>query len=183
MTPTLRRPDLIAACAETAPPGYALELGVGKGTSLRIIAHHRPGQTYGFDSFQGLPEAWRPHFPAGTFACQPPDIPGATILAGPFDATLPIWTREHSTRDIGLIHIDCDLYSSTQLALSYLHDLQPGTILLFDELIGGRDYPEWPWHEHRALLEWVADTGHYLQPFGTVPGGEQAAFTIAEEPE
>lgn len=45
------------------PSGVALEFGVGKGESTRIIAEHMP--VIGFDSFTGLPEDWRDGFPKG----------------------------------------------------------------------------------------------------------------------
>src|SRR3954451_6460097 len=49
--------------------GLALEFGVFAGRSLRVIAEVRKGQdVYGFDSFRGLPEVYRPHVRDGAFA-------------------------------------------------------------------------------------------------------------------
>jgi hypothetical protein len=59
---------------------------------MRIIADALSGehQVVGFNCFTGLPEAWRPGFPAGTFAQdQPPLVPGAQLVVGMFETTLP----------------------------------------------------------------------------------------------
>lgn len=156
-----------------ARPGLALEFGVADGATLRKIAAERPGETFGFDSFDGLPEDWRRGFARGKFACDPPDVPGATLVVGLFQHTLPTWLDGHPTDSIGLVHIDCDLYSSTSFVLTTLGKLQPGTVIVFDELTG---YPGWQHHEHKALLEWVAATGATLRPLGSE--GEVAAFQV-----
>lgn len=164
---------LLAHALGQARPGLALEFGVATGKTLRVIAAARPGQTYGFDSFEGLPETWRDGFEAGRFACAPPDVPGAELVVGWFDDTAPAWFAKHSAEDIGLVHIDCDLYSSTKTVLGHMPRLEPGTVILFDELVG---YPGWRHGEHRALLHWVAATGHVLECIGTE--GERAAFIV-----
>lgn len=165
--------SLLAACLQLAPPGYALEFGVATGGTLRQIAEQRPGHTYGFDTFAGLPTDWRDGFPAGMFACEPPNIQGATLVVGMFADTLPPWLQDHRQADIAFVHIDCDLGSSTASVLRHLDQLHPGTVLLFDELTG---YPGWERHEHRALLRWVAATGTVLDPVGA--DGERAAFIV-----
>jgi len=169
------RHELLHHALDVARPGLALEFGVGTGDSLRTIASRRPGMTHGFDSFKGLPETWRPHFEAGRFACDRPDVPDAQLVIGMFQDTLPGWLRDHDRRDIAFLHIDCDLYSSTSYVLHTIGDLQPGTVIVFDELVG---YHDWPDHEHRALLEWVAATGILLRPIGSVDHGEQVGFVV-----
>jgi hypothetical protein len=164
---------LLDHCLAQARPGLALEFGVAKGKTLRTIAAARPGQTYGFDSFEGLPETWRDGFEAGRFACRPPDVPGAQLVVGWFDDTVPAWFADHDLADIGFVHIDCDLYSSTRTVLAHMPRLETGTVILFDELVG---YPGWRHGEHRALLHWIAQTGHLLDAIGTE--GERAAFTV-----
>ncbi len=90
----LRAPARHAAVrvATNQGPGLALELGVGWGTTLRIIAVPCPASTgvIGFDCFTGLPETWRPGFPAGTFAqAETPVVPGAQLVVGMFETTSP----------------------------------------------------------------------------------------------
>jgi hypothetical protein len=48
--------------------GIALEFGVFSGRTLGIISRDFPDKSYGFDSFLGLPEDWRPNFKKGLFA-------------------------------------------------------------------------------------------------------------------
>lgn len=129
------------------PHGHALEFGVHTGTTLRLIAHHMP--VTGFDSFQGLPEDWRPGFGRGRFACTPPDHAGLVI--GLYADTLPAYPFPH---DIGLVHIDCDLHSSTTTVLNHVGPhLQPGCYIVFDEYHG---YPGCEHHEQKAWTEYTA---------------------------
>ena len=95
------------------PTGYALEFGVAGGTTLRLIAASMPA--IGFDSFKGLPEDWRGGFHAGKFACDIPDVGSAELVIGLYVDTLPTWTPPGP---IGLVHIDCDLSTSTRTARS-----------------------------------------------------------------
>lgn len=54
-----------------------------------------------------------------------------------------------------MVHIDCDLYSSTREVLWALAPLfRPGTILVFDELV---NYPEFMSGELRALFEFLRE--------------------------
>jgi macrocin-O-methyltransferase TylF-like protien len=49
-------------------PGLVCEFGVWRGDSLRRLAALFSERTiYGFDSFEGLPEDWKPGFPQGHF--------------------------------------------------------------------------------------------------------------------
>ncbi len=132
--------------------GVAIEFGVGWAESLTRFAEHR--LTYGFDSFQGLPEDWRPGWPKGTFRGAPiPHIPNTKIVNGWFEDTVPdfmepklLWTPPK----VAFVHIDCDLYSSTVTALKIAPLLMDKAIILFDEYW---NYEGWELHEHRALME------------------------------
>lgn len=138
---------------EYRPEGYALEFGVGKGESTRIMAEFM--QVIGFDSFQGLPEDWREGYPKGMFAeYEPPNIPNAEFIVGMFEDTLREFPAQE---DVGLVHIDCDLYSSTRTALDWLElcDLS-GTFIVFDEWHG---YEGCEGHEQRAWHEFAKRTG------------------------
>lgn len=132
------------------PKDTALEFGVASGTTLAMIASHMP--VIGFDSFEGLPEKWRDGFEQGMFACSPPQVPNATLVAGWFEDTLPGFNWPDR---VGLVHLDADLYSSTKTVLSYIGDLlKTDTLVCFDEWFG---YPGCEDHEQKAWKEFVAD--------------------------
>jgi len=145
------------------PSGMALEFGVGGGESTRLIAEHMP--VLGFDSWLGLPETWRPGFPKGMFAAMPPTIPNADFVDGWYEDTLP--DALDGIGDVGLVHIDCDLYSSTHTVLAALrkhHILTPGTFVVFDEwhsYPGCEDHEQKAWRQHATGIEWqVIGHGH-----------------------
>jgi hypothetical protein len=133
-----------------------LEFGVRKGKS----ATHLLGMMYSnqrlslFDSFEGLPEDWhlgdsknRAHHEfasKGTFACEPPTFSDkrVSIYKGWFSETLPQFTQANPNLMIGLLHLDCDIYTSTK---------EPGTVLLFDDMHG---YPNWLEGQWKAFQEW-----------------------------
>lgn len=152
------------------PPGIALEFGVARGGTLALIAATMPA--IGFDSFTGLPEDWRSGFDAGRFACDPPDIPGAQLVVGLFADTLSGW---QPPGPIGLVHIDCDLYSSTATVLHHIGPhLEPGCLIVFDEFW---NWPGWETDgECRAWAEYVAATGTAFDVLGHGP--EQLAIRI-----
>jgi hypothetical protein len=138
---------------------------------------------YGFDSFEGLPETWaRPDmtFRAGTFDVHgmlPVVRPNVVLVRGWFDATLPPFLAEHSGESVALLHIDCDLYSSTKTVLEALAPrFRPGTVVVFDELI---NYPNYEAHEWRAWWEIV---DRYGLPFEwlAMNGDIQSADAIVD---
>lgn len=161
--------SLLRKVLSLRPDGIAMEFGVGGGESTRLIAHYLP--VYGFDSFDGLPEDWRDGYPRGSFA-QPhqPDVPGATLVPGLFADTLPriVWD---GLRTVGLVHIDCDLYSSTATVLEHIGPhLRPGCYVVFDEWHG---YDGAAQHEQRAWREFADRSGigwtvigHSIQQWG-----------------
>lgn len=139
------------------PSGTALEFGVGPGESTRIIAEWMP--VVGFDSFTGLSEDWRPEYPKGSFATEPPTIPNARLVVGQFADTPPSFEfPDH----VGLVHIDCDTYQATRTVLEHVgKHLQPGAYVVFDEFWDYDDGPgaSWQDHEHRAWTEFAATSG------------------------
>jgi hypothetical protein len=149
------------ALFETQVSGHYLEFGVFSGGTIRYLARRRPNVTFhGFDSFEGLPEAWG-GFSLGNRAFsrkgQLPRVPPSVRLyKGWFSETIPTWS--HTTSGpVAFIHIDCDLYSSTVAILGGLSDrLQPGTVILFDEYF---NYAGWRNHEFKAWQEFVASRG------------------------
>lgn len=134
--------------------GIAIEFGIGKGESTRIIAEHMP--VIGFGSTEGLPEFWRDdpdgRFDAGEFAFPLPDISNAVLIDGLFEKTLPGYVFPDC---IGLIHFDADLKSSTATALRYVGPLmRPGCVVVFDEWHGFSSCGD---HEQAAWREWLDD--------------------------
>lgn len=130
--------------------GTGVEFGVAEGTSLGFIAAHMPA--VGFDSFQGLPEQWC-EFPAGSRACAVPNVPGAQIVVGWFEDTLPGFDFA-ALGPIGLLHLDADLYSSTVTILEHIGPyLTSGCVVVFDEW--HRAHPENDSHEPQAWREFL----------------------------
>ncbi|MDX2481768.1 MAG: class I SAM-dependent methyltransferase [Desulfuromusa sp.] len=141
--------------------GQYLEFGVSAGRSITQTAKRKPNFTiYGFDSFFGLPEDWTgTGKAAGDFDRKgklPPVPENVTLIQGWFKNSISQWRAEHEG-PIAFCHIDCDLYSSTVDVLKGVGDLfQKGTILVFDDYFG---YPNWRNGEHKAFLEFLAETG------------------------
>jgi hypothetical protein len=148
---------LTRALSATRIDGLTLECGVYFGRSLRLIAAQTATRVHGFDSFEGLPEAWNVNEPAGAYSTGgrlPSGLPANVVLhPGWFEHTLPEFFAV-TPGDIRLLHIDCDLYSSTRTVLQCANArLVPGSILLFDDFLG---YPGCEQHELRAFEEFVA---------------------------
>lgn len=147
--------DNLRYCLEKAPKdGLIMEFGVSRGTSLRVIAEVVPDRiVYGFDTFTGLPEPWMA-FPTGAFSTHGklPEVPNNVILIkGLFQDTL----RSFEKSSVAFIHIDCDLYSSTESVLEELADyITRGTVIVFDEFYK-LDYDAEK-SEFDAFMEWVA---------------------------
>lgn len=153
-----------------------LEFGVYRGETLRWWSEHlrAPGaRLVGFDSFEGLPTAWRPGFESGRFGTAgPPDIadPRVRCVAGWFDETLPDFAPP--PHDQLIVNVDCDLYSSARTVLTWAAPhLASGSLLYFDEL-ADRD------HELRALHELLEGSGIILRPLAMGGGGRHFLFTV-----
>jgi hypothetical protein len=150
---------LTRALAASPDSGTTLECGVYFGRSLRIIAAATPGPVHGFDSFQGLPEAWHAGEPEGAYSTggRLPAMPANVSLhAGWFEDTLPAFFSTGQA-PIRLLHVDCDLYASTRTVLAAAaRHLVAGSIVLFDDFLG---YPGFEEHELRAFQEHVAEHG------------------------
>jgi hypothetical protein len=142
-----------------APPGDWAEFGVSAGHSARFLLERLPAgaRLWLFDSFAGLPEPWNGR-DVGAYACAPPsfDHPACRVVPGLFDETLGPWAESFERR-LGLVHVDCDLYSSTRTVLRAVDGLlADDAIVVFDEAHG---YPGWEEHEAKAFHEWLVETG------------------------
>jgi hypothetical protein len=172
---------LRAALSRSPEKGLFLEFGVASGSTLKAIVEKAPaGMVHGFDSFEGLPEDWRPGFPAGAFATENlPDVPGADLVVGWFDDTLPGFLADHPG-PVAFLHLDADLYSSTRTVLTALAPrLRVGTVVLFDEYF---NFPGWEGHEHRAWTEFVAEHGLRFEYLAYTADDEQVAVRMLSAP-
>ncbi len=176
------RNDLLNfACKNITVDGPSLEFGVWSGHSVNLIASLIPSsKVYGFDSFEGLPEAWFGKGDGiGQFSLngELPEVrENVELVVGWFVYVLAPFLETHEFDKIALLHIDCDIYSSTQSVFSYLHKkIVPGTIIVFDEYF---NYRTWQRHEYAAFQECVAYRQIKYEYFGLVPGDMQVAVRI-----
>ncbi|MFZ0259275.1 MAG: class I SAM-dependent methyltransferase [Pseudolabrys sp.] len=163
--------------------GLHLEFGVYKGDSINRFAGLSPDVIwYGFDSFEGLPEAWTLGAKKGAFSVGgrlPPVRSNVRLIKGFFEDTLPGFIGEHRGAKIALMHVDCDLYSATKTIFANVADmLAPGTIIIFDELInyhGGREVGEF-----KAFMEFTAERKLSFEYVAYNRTGSQVAVRILD---
>ena len=164
-----------------------LEFGVYQGDSFRkwMELNTHPDSVFtGFDTFEGLPEAWdmgggqvmgRGAFDVGgrTPQC---DDPRGKFVPGVFQATLlPFLEQGLPQRRQLVLHMDADLYSSTLFCLSQLYPhITAGTVIIFDELVNSI-------HEYRALQDWSQSHLMDYEVLGATTRFEQAAIRITRK--
>lgn len=153
---------VLEIAARHAGKGLVLEFGVYLGRSLKMLSelmetNNVAADFHGFDSFQGLPEDWMPGEPKGAYSTRgkTPDHVDATFHVGWFDETLERF--EVGDRRVALVHLDCDLYSSTKTVLDALGPkLEKGAVLVFDDFL---NHPQWQSDQKRAFEEAVSHFG------------------------
>lgn len=157
------------------PNGMIMEFGVASGGSINKIARNTDRIVYGFDSFEGLPEDWRPGIGKGTFKCGVPEVENnVKLIIGLFADTLPKFLEQNNEK-VAFIHIDCDLYSSTKIVFDNLKNrIIDGTIIAFDEI---RNYSDFENHEIKAFIELLQETNYTYTCIGN-HGHEQAIFKM-----
>jgi len=146
--------------------GLYLEFGVFKGHSIRYLGQKLPNKViHGFDSFEGLPEAWADHA-KGAFTREgklPNVQDNVQLCKGYFDNTLPDWVSTNKG-DIAFIHIDCDLKSSTQTIFEFLADrMVPGTVIVFDDYF---NFPSWQEDGHAVFNDFIKEKGWKINYLG-----------------
>lgn len=148
--------------SEARVDGLVLEFGVRNGNSIRKIAGLAGQEVHGFDSFEGLPEAWH-HEPKGSYTTEGkiPEVPkNVKLHIGWFDKTLPDFLQQHP-EPLRFMNIDCDIYSSTKTVLDALAErIIPGSVILFDEYVGNEHWRE---DEYKAFQEAAAKYGWYYE--------------------
>jgi hypothetical protein len=152
-----------------------LEFGVSSGQSMRYwsnLLKNPNSHLHGFDTFQGLPFGWQGG-PVGEYTRngQAPKIddPRVQFFVGLFEETLPQYLPPEGY-EVLVINIDCDLYSSTMIALNKLADyIRPGTYIYFDE------FPDRS-HELRAFDDFMISTGKRFTLFAATKSYGQVAF-------
>mgnify|MGYP004702271055 CR=1 FL=1 len=171
---------LDAALASAPSSGLVLEFGVYHGLSLRHLAQRIDGPVHGFDSFEGLPEDWKSDEPVGSYSAHgrlPLMPPQVELHPGWFKDSLPSFVAQQ-TENARLMHIDCDLYSSTRTVLNEVYPLlQAGSILVFDEFLG---YPGYEHHEFRAWNEFAKKFGLAYEYIGFTLMARKAALRITK---
>lgn len=129
----------------------------------KLFSERLPGATlYGFDSFLGLPEDWAGTHTSKRYFDLNGKIPqginaNVRIVKGLYQDTLLSFQLNKTEDDfkIDLLHLDCDIYSSTKFVLnSFSHRIREGTLILFDEYFG---YPNWRNPEYRAFKEFCSE--------------------------
>ena len=130
MTPSIANKDLF------------LEFGVFKGDSIKWWVNnctHNSSKFYGFDTFTGLPEDFGMIKKGGYSANNLiPEVSNTQCLfiQGLFQETLFPFLKDYPNDQRKVIHIDCDLYSSTLYVLTTLGPyLKESDIIIFDEFI------------------------------------------------
>ena len=162
--------------------GWVLEFGVATGRTLNQFAHWLPDKyVYGFDGFDGLPEDWTSRMRKGFFARSnlPKVRRNCQLVVGWFDQTLPGFKQDKiKDNSIALLHVDCDLYSSTVTVLNTLRtNIVPGTVIVFDEYM---NYPGWQQDEFRAWQEHCQAFGREYEYIGRVSRHQKVAVRVVK---
>lgn len=181
------REELWLHCIEVAglktkDSALILEFGVYKGYSANWFATQLPNsKVFGFDSFEGLPEAWvgESDYAKGTFSLSgrlPKVETNVSLVPGLFEESLPKFIETQRIDRIDLLHLDADIYSSTKTVLDGLRSLiHPGLIIVFDEYMMRTS---WRHHEYRAWRDFVKENGVAYEYIGF--SGSQAAIVVSQ---
>jgi O-methyltransferase len=139
-----------------------LEFGVAYGNSMRYWSRelkHTESVLHGFDSFEGMPEEagrWSKGQYGANGRMPEIDDPRVQFFKGWFNEVLPQYVPP--IRDVLLVNMDADIYSSTRYVLNWLQPyMRPGTFIYFDEM----NHVE---HEPRAFDEFVESNGLRFKP-------------------
>lgn len=152
--------QVLQAAVDVAPAeGMWLEAGVFFGRSINLLAKATSRLVHGFDSFEGLPEDWKAGEQKGSYSTGgrlPEVADNVRLHKGWFEHSLPVFLTAHQDA-LSLLHIDCDLYSSTRTVLEQLANrFVAGTVLIFDDFLG---FPGFEQHELKAFEDFIDGSG------------------------
>ena len=169
----------VAQLVAGGPIAY-LEFGVWQGETFRrwLTLNGDPGSRFvGFNSFEGLPEDWEGGRSKGTFSTggKAPTIddPRGRFVVGWFQDTLYDFLKSFDVSCQLVVHVDCDLYSSTLFVLCALdRHMPPGTLVIFDDFHSLL-------HEFAAWLDYRRSFNRTWEPVALVAKGSQAAYRLS----
>lgn len=101
-----------------------------------------------------------------------------TLIEGLFEETIDkfVLSLPDQNNYISLLHIDCDLYSSTKTIFNKLGFLiKKDTIIVFDEYF---NYPGWRKHEFKAFQEFIAEKNIFYKYIGFVSQHQQVCIQV-----
>lgn len=161
-----------------------LEFGVFKGASIKEwlkLDSNALSNFYGFDTFTGLPEAWK--FADGVLEAGHFSTDGQTPITGDkrvvfikglFQDSLYNFLKENEINESStlVIHNDSDLYTSTNFCLAVLNTkIKSGSIIIFDEFSS-------PMEEMRAFIDYTNSFRRKYKIIANTKGYEQVAVQI-----
>lgn len=134
-----------------------LEFGVFEGASIGqwcALNQNASSRFFGFDSFEGLPEDWHSGMRRGAFSTggKLPEIADARVsfVTGWFQQSLRGFMASYRPQSQLVLHIDCDLYSSTLYCLTTLDPvIAPGTLIVLDDFFDAL-------HVYRGLADYCS---------------------------
>lgn len=173
--------------------GLWLEFGVYLAGSINRISKYtnNKNQIYGFDSFEGLPEAWVGrteafikgsfHLGGGNDSFVYPTVdPHVTLVKGWYCNVLPGFIAAHN-EPITFLHVDSDIYSSARDIFTILrHNIADNCVIVFDELLGYSNFENHEWKawwefvdENNIEFEWIgANRSGVIKPYENISGRE-----------
>lgn len=142
----------------------------GKSTPAYELWTSTPPRFFAFDSFEGLPKTdeyqIEEEWVEGAYSCSEEqfranlasdgvDLKDVITVKGFYDKTLTRETKaKYGLTRAAIVHIDCDLYESTILALDFVTDLiSQGTVIIFDDWYYNQARQDIG--EQRACREWL----------------------------
>jgi hypothetical protein len=156
------REELYRYVSETVVDGNKkaidyLEFGVYEGASIDLwsaLNQNAGSRFFGFDSFEGLPEDWHSGKRKGAFSTggKSPESadPRVRFVTGWFQQSLRGFMASYSPQSPLVIHLDCDLYSSTLYCLTTLDPvIAQGTLIVLDDFFDAL-------HVYRALTDYCS---------------------------